>query len=148
VVQQCAPPDTLYERPQNAFVADFIGENNFIRGEVAGVEDGLVRVALPGGAEVTVQAADIDEVGAPCIVSVRPEKIASASGEQAGGNTITAKFDVQLYVGDFIRYYFELADGTEVTIKVLNDLSAPRFGSGESAWLTWQASDSYAFRTT
>ncbi len=36
VVQQCAPPDTLYERPQNAFVADFIGENNFIRGEVSG----------------------------------------------------------------------------------------------------------------
>ena len=29
VVQQCAAPATLYERPANAFVADFIGENNF-----------------------------------------------------------------------------------------------------------------------
>jgi putative spermidine/putrescine transport system ATP-binding protein len=112
------------------------------------MQDGRVRAALPGGREVTVQAADIAEVGAPCIVSVRPEKIAIASSEPADGNAIAAKFDVQLYVGDFIRYFFQLADGTEVTIKVLNDLSAPRFGSGESAWLTWQASDSYAFRTT
>jgi putative spermidine/putrescine transport system ATP-binding protein len=148
VVQQCAEPDILYERPENAFVADFIGENNFIRGAIIGMQDGRVRAALPGGREVTVQVADIAEVGAPCIVSVRPEKIAIASSEPADGNAIAAKFDVQLYVGDFIRYYFELADGTEVTIKVLNDLSAPRFGSGESAWLTWQASDSYAFRTT
>jgi putative spermidine/putrescine transport system ATP-binding protein len=148
VVQQCAPPDTLYEHPQNAFVADFIGENNFIRGEVAAVQDGMVRVVLPGGDEVTVQAADIAEIGAPCIVSVRPEKMSIGSGAGLDGNAITAKFDVQLYVGDFIRYYFELADGTEVTIKVLNDLTAPRFAPGQSAWLTWQARDSYAFRAS
>ena len=146
VVQQCATPDTLYERPENAFVADFIGENNFIKGEVAGVQNGQVRVALPGGAEVTAQAADIAEIGAPCIVSVRPEKISIASSGQAEGNAIAAKFEVELYVGDFIRYYFELADGSEVTIKMLNDLAAPHFASGESAQLTWQARDSYAFR--
>ena len=34
VVQQCASPDDLYERPSNAFVADFIGENNLIPGQV------------------------------------------------------------------------------------------------------------------
>ena len=35
VVQQCATPDVLYERPSNAFVADFIGENNLMPGEIA-----------------------------------------------------------------------------------------------------------------
>ncbi|MEM7023863.1 MAG: ABC transporter ATP-binding protein [Pseudomonadota bacterium] len=146
VVQQCASPDMLYEHPQNAFVADFIGENNFIAGTVAGVEDGLVRVVLPGGDEVAAQSADITEVGAPCVVSVRPEKIAIKTGEHAGGNEVTAKFVVELYVGDFIRYFFELPDGSEVTIKVLNDLAAPRLTGGETALLTWQPTDSYAFR--
>jgi len=146
VVQQCAAPDDLYERPENAFVADFIGENNFIRGEVAGVQDGQVRVALPGGDQVTVQVADIADLGAPCIVSVRPEKISVAAEGHAGGNTIAATFDVQLYVGDFIRYFFQLADGSEVTIKVLNDPSAPRIAPGEISRLTWQTADSYAFR--
>ena len=39
VVQQCASPDDLYERPSNAFVADFIGENNLIPGQVTEISE-------------------------------------------------------------------------------------------------------------
>ncbi|WP_421723041.1 ABC transporter ATP-binding protein [Bauldia sp.] len=146
VVQQCATPDDLYERPQNAFVADFIGENNFIPGRIVEVRGNSIRVAITGNQQVTAQAADIQEVGAECIVSVRPEKMFIRSNDQVEGNEITAKFVVHHYVGDFIRYYFKLEDGSEITVKVLNDVTAPSFADGESARLFWQSNDCYAFR--
>ena len=165
VVQQCATPDVLYERPANAFVADFIGENNLIPGALVGAANGQAKVALAGGQEVMAQTGDVSGDGSRCILSVRPEKMfikpsdhpyggGGVGGESEGerpavvhpyDNEITAKFIVRHYVGDFIRYYFELADGSEVTIKVLNDVAAPKFDEGEDARLIWQASDCFAF---
>ena len=146
VVQQCATPDELYERPGNAFVADFIGENNMVPGKVVAVENGAVRVSISGEQHVVTQVADTTDIGSDCIVSVRPEKIFLDTHE-AHDNEIWARFIVRHYVGDFIRYYFELHDGTELTVKALNDITAPKFQKGERARLMWQRDDCFAFRT-
>ena len=145
-VQQYATPAELYERPRNAFVADFIGENNMIPGEIVEIKDQTVRVSVAGGQHVITQLADVRSVGSPCTVSVRPEKMFLESGEHSHDNGITANFFVRHYVGDFIRYYFKLDDGSGITIKVLNDLAAPKLKEGEVAQLTWQASDCFAFQ--
>ncbi len=147
VVQQCATPDELYEQPGNAFVADFIGENNMVPGTVAAVDDRTVRVSIAGDQHVDAELADARGIGAPCIVSVRPEKIFLKTNGSSHDNEIKARFIVRHYVGDFIRYYFELEDGTEITVKLLNDLTAPKFQEGESARLQWQRSDCFAFHT-
>ena len=147
VVQQCASPDELYERPRNAFVANFIGENNMMPGEVVETAGNQVRVSVANGKEITARLADVKTAGAPCRISVRPEKMFIKTDRTGYDNEIPARFIVRHYVGDFIRYYFELDDGTEVTIKLLNDLDAPRLAQGEIAGLTWQASDCYAFNT-
>jgi putative spermidine/putrescine transport system ATP-binding protein len=148
VVQQCAAPDILYERPHNAFVADFIGENNLIPGKIVGAADGRVRVKIAGEQEVTTASADVNEVGADCIVSVRPEKLFARPRGEEYDNGIKAKFVIQHYVGDFIRYYFELPDGSEVTVKGLNDSAAPKFSADETAELAWHSGDCFAFRNT
>ena len=176
VVQQCAAPATLYERPANAFVADFIGENNFIPGALAVVAEATVAVTLAGGQQINALPGDLTEVGANCIVSVRPEKIfIGAGGGGAGGagdtggvgtgaagagdggsradsgarapdNQVEATFMVRHYVGDFVRYCYELADGTEVTVKVLNDVAGPNPERGERSLLTWHSADCFAFQ--
>jgi len=145
VVQQCATPEVLYEDPANAFVAGFVGENNFVPGKIASFEDGYVSVMIPGDQQVVTKAADIVEVGADCVVSVRPEKIVLGSTDPRGSNVISAKFTIQHYVGDFIRYFFKLPDGSEVIVKALNDAAAPRFTDGEPAHLSWRSGDSHAF---
>ncbi len=145
VVQQCASPDALYERPANAFVADFIGENNLIPATLQGAANGKATVTVAGGQSVEAQPGDLSGDGGACILSVRPEKMFIKPSDHPYDNQITAKFMVRHYVGDFIRYYFELPDGSEVTIKVLNDVAAPTFKEGEDAQLIWQASDCFAF---
>src|SRR5438128_468006 len=48
-LQQIALPRALYERPANAFVADFVGESNLLLGRIAAARDGLLEIALDDG---------------------------------------------------------------------------------------------------
>ena len=109
VVQQCATPDELYERPGNAFVADFIGENNMVPGKVVAVEDGAVRVAISGEQHVVTQVADTGEIDAACIVSVRPEKIFLDPGESAHDNEIWRAFHRQTLCRGFHSLLLRIA---------------------------------------
>jgi putative spermidine/putrescine transport system ATP-binding protein len=42
-IQQLAPPDELYEKPQNSFVAQFIGENNTLLGRISKIKGEVPR---------------------------------------------------------------------------------------------------------
>lgn len=144
VVQQCAPPAELYERPVNAFVADFIGENNFVPGKVSSIQGATAQVQTDAGM-ITAQAADGVGQGDACRVSIRPEKLFIHPTTHPYDNALTVRFNTRIYVGDFIRYYFKLPDGTDIIVKVLNDLSAPEFADGAEAQLLSLASDCIAF---
>lgn len=145
VVQQCATPAQLYERPTNAFVADFIGENNFISGEVVSLEDHSATVKLPNDEIVKAQAADGLQNRARTRLSIRPEKLFILPTDHAYDNHMRVTFVTRHYVGDFIRYYFRLPDGSEINIKVLNDMAAPTFKEGDAASVVWLESDCFAY---
>lgn len=144
VVQQCAPPAELYERPTNAFVADFIGENNFIPGVVKSMEAGKARVAVDGG-EVIAHASDGLKAGGDCSVSVRPEKLFIQPTNDASENHVKIRFETKIYVGDYIRYYFRNERGDGVIAKVLNDQAAPEFLENQETEIHWFVKDCIAF---
>lgn len=145
VVQQCATPAELYERPSNAFVADFIGENNFIAGTVDQIENETAIVTVPTGEKVRAQAADGIAAGQQAKLSVRPEKLFILPSTHSYDNHMKAEFVTRHYVGDFIRYYFKLPDGSEINVKVLNDQSAPILTEGDAAEIVWQENDCFAY---
>lgn len=71
-LQQVADPRTLYDHPANRFVAEFIGEANFLSGTVAGGKlslSGQAPVPLPGGADAS----------GPVTVMIRPEQVVVGS---------------------------------------------------------------------
>ena len=145
VVQQCAAPDILYETPSNGFVADFVGENNFLPGELVGIEGDIARVRISSGDVVSARRADADRIGMKCQISVRPEKLFLLPCDHPFDTRITARFATKLYVGDFIRYFFSLPDGTEIVVKVLNDLAAPLYEDGAEVTLVASTRDCSAF---
>ncbi|HZY30743.1 MAG TPA: ABC transporter ATP-binding protein, partial [Candidatus Methylomirabilis sp.] len=76
-VLQLGTSTEIYESPATRFVADFIGETNFLDGEIESVEGELATVLVDGGLRMTAAAgADELRVGQPVTFSVRPEKIA------------------------------------------------------------------------
>ena len=73
-VQQVADPPTLYERPKNRFVADFIGQTNVFSGTVESVNGGRVTLRTASGERIEATADEV-EVGEEAHAAVRPEKI-------------------------------------------------------------------------
>jgi putative spermidine/putrescine transport system ATP-binding protein len=144
IVQQCAAPHVLYERPANLFVADFIGESNKLKGVIESVEAETVHVRLDDGALVSSLKANCVEVGLPTTVSIRPEKLTFTDRLGSAGNQVMARFVTRHYVGEYIRYHFETRDGTELVVKNLNDSSAPRLSARDEVALAWLPQDSQA----
>src|SRR6266850_466351 len=76
IVQQIDKPNELYERPQNSFVAQFIGENNKLRGIVQDVDsNGSCVVRLTSGELVSASAVKVSRKGDRTLLSLRPERV-------------------------------------------------------------------------
>jgi iron(III) transport system ATP-binding protein len=111
-VLQVGVPRQLYERPRTRFVADFVGTNNLVAGEVLerSGEELVVRTAV--GA---LRAIPSGPVGARCVLAIRPENIAVAAGAgPAAGNVIAGRVSFASYLGSTLRYDIEAAGGLVV----------------------------------
>ena len=87
VVQQLSTPDILYEKPENSFVAKFIGENNTLNGVVKKLMDRHVQLNLDGGfGTVKALKINVNEVGEKTQLSIRPERVSIDSTTSDSNN--------------------------------------------------------------
>ena len=132
VLQQIAPPQELYERPVNLFVADFIGSPpmNFLRGSVGSRNGGAAFVYGAGEEEAFPLPTDLPgelQAGRQVIVGIRPESVSIAAGaddrltlparvtrvEPLGGETIVhAQVSAPAVVTDEFREVMRDVDET------------------------------------
>ncbi|RIY40484.1 ABC transporter ATP-binding protein [Neopusillimonas maritima] len=160
-VQQFAEPSALYERPANAFVASFIGENNLIPATIQSIDpNGMVHAKLANGNVISAVNGNCSDKDSTCIISVRPEKLRTAQLEGkempclTTENRLPVTFVTRHYVGDFMRDFFSVPEGavgtvdtgTTITTKTLNGLNAPSFRVGQTTELCWQQADCFAFQ--
>ncbi|MDM9622910.1 spermidine/putrescine ABC transporter ATP-binding protein [Rhizobium sp. AC44/96] len=109
-VQQIGTPTQIYEEPVNRFVADFVGETNFLDVEILEAAGGQATVRMPFGVAVTVPSTASISKGRATL-SVRPEKI--NLGNQAQGITFEGRVVNKNYMGGFTHYTLDVA-GTEL----------------------------------
>lgn len=103
-VQQLDAPDVMYEAPANRFVADFIGENNALPGQVEASGEPLCRVRLDSGQ--AVEAVPVNPAAdGRTVVAVRPERLSLATAEDAPANRIAAEIVETIYFGDHARVH-------------------------------------------
>src|SRR5439155_3638905 len=74
-VLQVGSPTEIYERPNCRFVADFIGESNFVEGRISAVESASAAVTTADGLVLRGQISQPVQVGQEALVSVRPEEV-------------------------------------------------------------------------
>jgi spermidine/putrescine ABC transporter ATP-binding subunit len=121
-VVQFGTPDNLYEEPVDAFVADFVGESNFLRGVVVGAGgDGLVEVKAANGQGFRAVGRPAPAPGAPALASVRPERLALERGGPADQtlNRWRGRVEEIIYAGDATKYKIAVAE-TVLTAKTQN----------------------------
>jgi ABC-type Fe3+/spermidine/putrescine transport system ATPase subunit len=109
-IEQVGPPREVYEHPLSAFVASFLGNANFITGEVRSAVDGHAQVGL-GMHVLNATTERKVQIGESVTVVVRAEKIDLLPPGQGGLPGTVADVD---YLGALARYQIALADGTKV----------------------------------
>jgi spermidine/putrescine ABC transporter ATP-binding subunit len=141
-VVQLGSPDEVYERPRNAFAAEFFGATNFLEGRAAGTQGKAGVVALDGGEKVlTLDPLPAD--GQAVMITVRPEKFAiSAVNDAAAGadeaiNNLTGEVLQPVYMGASVTYRVSVA-GTELTVFQQNR-EAQRFQTSDKVNISWRA---------
>jgi spermidine/putrescine transport system ATP-binding protein len=116
VIEQLDEPRTIYDRPLTPFVADFIGDMNFLDGEVAEAADG--GFAIDAGAGIVVRGRGDAVKGTRARVGLRPERIVAAPGVSGGtANTATAEVITKMYLGDQIQIVAMLTGGRNVVVR-------------------------------
>jgi putative spermidine/putrescine transport system ATP-binding protein len=140
-VQQLSTPDELYERPQNSFVAQFIGENNKLKGTVASIDrDGTSQVKLDSGDLVRALAVNV-KAGERTLLSVRPERVEINPARSAVDGLLKGKIAELIYLGDHLRARLEVAGHRDFIVKVPNKSDAGSVAPGKTVHLGWRAAD-------
>jgi spermidine/putrescine transport system ATP-binding protein len=115
-VQQIGGPTDIYEHPVNRFVADFIGDTNFMEGEILSLNDDLVNCRVGNHSMFDAENSGGHKVGDKVTLFLRPEKInLSAAGEASGPDTRPGKVTNIVYLGNQAAYTVDMGDGIEMT---------------------------------
>ncbi len=141
IIQQLAAPGTLYEEPENSFVAQFIGENNVLQGKVTRVNDSVCEVETPNGQLVTAKPVNIDGVGSPTTLSLRPERVTVNPESDSCANTVDATVEEVIYLGDHVRTRVSLCGHDNFVIKIPNASGHVNLEYGQSISVGWQSED-------
>ncbi|HKY56199.1 MAG TPA: ABC transporter ATP-binding protein, partial [Anaerolineales bacterium] len=98
VALQIGKPEEIYERPATKFVADFIGETNFLNGVVKAQNGSVVEVELGGTETVYVESSRSFTNGQQVSVAVRPEKV-RLNADIKNGNNLKGRVEEVIYIG-------------------------------------------------
>lgn len=134
-IEQLGSPSELYERPQTAFVAGFLGASNLLEGTVAG--DGRVR--LSDGTVVQVPREALTNGTGTVQIGVRPEKL-RIGGEEA--NSLSGSVKESAYIGVSTQYIVDTPAGP-VTVYVQNDRPGGQVATGERLTLSWSPESTF-----
>jgi putative spermidine/putrescine transport system ATP-binding protein len=145
VIQQLAPPAELYERPQNSFVAQFIGENNKLPGTVEELDGQKCLVRLATGELIDATPVNVREKGQPTLVSIRPERVEfKPEMMPKGAHTIGAEVKDVIYMGDILRARLRVAGADNFVMKMRNTISQTKLSPGETISIGWHPQDARA----
>ena len=141
IIQQLAPPSDLYERPDNSFVALFIGENNKLTGKVTEVNVNACGVTLDSGEKVKALPVKINGVNSPTMLSLRPERVLLNPNESECDTTVLATVEELIYLGDHIRTRMSVCGRDDFIVKVPNATERSELQPGNAVQIGWKLED-------
>jgi putative spermidine/putrescine transport system ATP-binding protein len=140
-IEQVGSPLTLYEHPESYFVADFIGESNFIDGVVTGFSGDLSIIQTNIGCDLKVPRDDIHLQGASVKMIIHPEKIEIVDSPREEGNTITGRVSEVVYLGELTKYYIQIENGETIYMKYHNRAGISQLHVNDNVFIHWAFDD-------
>jgi len=135
-VQQVGTPVEIYEKPANRFVADFIGETNFLPATVQQLEQGQTLCQIAGGQTLSCEAREGVKAGETMTLSIRPERLHLAATSAENGTA--CQLVEASYLGTDWQYQVELTDGSRLRIRTPNQAGLGKFTLGQRLYLQFE----------
>lgn len=116
-IVQVGAPYELYMEPEQIFVANFIGESNFLEGRLVGLEGDEAEVSLRGDLKVrTKKGKEVSEKNERVVLAVRPEAFDIAKGRKQMANGMSGVVERVQFEGTDIRYGVRLTNDDSITV--------------------------------
>ncbi len=131
VIAQMGSPEEVYHRPQSEFVADFIGEVNFLDGEIVETK-GATCVVKVGEHPVEVANPDGFAVGKACRLVLRPE-----AGILGDSGALPCKVVLSCFMGAYQNYHVMVGD-TLVKLADYCPVGRKVYRVGDTAYLSFR----------
>lgn len=140
VVAQMGTPQEIYYHPVDEFVADFIGEANFLKGKITAHEgeDGILDIQ---GHKLTMAGAGSFPVGRECTLVLRPE-----AASVADRGVLPCQVVLSCFMGSYQNYHVTVGD-TLVKITEFNPKHKKIYDVGEKVFLDFRMEDSHLLQS-
>jgi spermidine/putrescine transport system ATP-binding protein len=146
-IEQMGSPADLYDNPETAFVANFLGQSNLIKGKIDG-NDGDNLVVDLYGQKISMPKKRSHAVDNSLYAGIRPEKFRiSRLGTPVKGNILTGGHieDVS-YIGVSTQYVVAMPWGQEVMVFEQNDDGVAPFDKGDEVNISWEPTFTFGLR--
>jgi spermidine/putrescine transport system ATP-binding protein len=146
-IEQMGSPADLYDNPETAFVANFLGQSNLIKGTISG-NDGANQIVDLFGQKIALQKDRSHGVDNSIYAGIRPEKFRISRLEtQTHGNILTGgKVEDVSYIGVSTQYQVLMPWGQELMVFEQNDDGVAPFDKGDEVVISWEPNFTFALR--
>jgi spermidine/putrescine ABC transporter ATP-binding subunit len=147
-IEQLGDAHAVYETPGSRFVADFIGQTNFIPGTAQqGTGAGSDCTVTTESGALRMLAPQALRDGEAVEIAVRPERLRFGSTPTDGGLTLAGTVLRHVYLGNHTETYVRTGAGTLVVVQTGNHGDAPLPAVNDAVRLTAAAADCRVFGT-
>jgi iron(III) transport system ATP-binding protein len=145
VLLQIGPPEELYERPANRFIADFIGINNLVEGRVDSAEPAASRMRVSTAVgTLSVAASSRLAAGDRCVVCVRPENASLDAVPAPEANRLDGRISFAAYLGNTLRYDVDVGQGVSFRVDLRDPGRGRELRIGAPAVVSFAAASALA----
>jgi spermidine/putrescine transport system ATP-binding protein len=139
-LEQVGTPESIYEEPETAFVARFIGHANLLPVTVERANGASALIALPGGrrAEVPTRGRAFAD-GSPALLMVRPERLEVCGSEPSSEQCcLPVTCSDLIFQGAVQRCAVHTAAGDELVAHIETDRPVKEARAGARLWASWE----------
>ena len=140
-LEQIAPPEVLYEEPRTLFVANFIGENNQLDGDVVQWTEKSCQVDVAGQGVVHAFPVAVQQGDRRTSLTIRPERVELNPAPGRTANVFDAKVQDVIFIGDHLRIHAELLGHQQFIVKIPNIIGHGAVLPGDTVKLGWLTTD-------
>ena len=146
-IEQMGSPAELYDNPETAFVANFLGQSNLIKGTISG-NDGDSIIADVYGQKISLPKKRSHAVDNSIYAGIRPEKFRiSLLNTPVSGNVLSGgRIEDVSYIGVSTQYQVAMPWGQELIVFEQNDDGVAPFNKGDAVNISWEPVFTFALR--